>query len=213
MPPPSGAPSGINPVSIGIAAVKTGFDIVRTISADAKMKKLLAQRKAYQTPEEIYKMLELSLSQAGGDTITRDFQTNQLDQDFSSIAGDATRLGANPNDLSALFDKKIQGLMKVGEQFHASNMEGMSKVLSAYDIVASNKAAEQKSQQDILKDKIAAAAGEKAAGGMGLVNDANAFIGLSAAGKIGDLYKQIADALAELKKRPSSGGGVDTTEK
>ena len=201
---------GLDPLSVGIAGAKTAFDLVRTISADAKMKELLAQRTAYKTPDEIWKILNATLSQAGGDTITRDFQTNQIDRSFSQIMGTATRLGADPNDLSTLFDQKIQGIMKVGQEFHASNMEAFSKIMGAYNLVADNKAAEWKSQQDIIKDQIQAAAGEKAAGGMGLVNDANSFIGLSAASKTGDLYKQIADALKALKKGSSTAASTST---
>lgn len=203
---------GIDPVSAGIAGAQAAFGIVQTISAQAKIKKLLAQRTAYKTPDEIFKILNASLSGAQGDTITRDFQTDQLDRTFSQIMGVATRGGADPNDLSALLDQKIQGIIKVGQEFHASNMEAVSKVLSAYNLVADNKAAEWKSQQDIIKDKLQSASADKAAGVQNIGSAANAAISLSASSKTGDLYKQIADALKALKAMPVKvGSGIDTS--
>lgn len=154
----------------------------------------MAQRTSYKTPDEIFKILNLSLSAAGGDTITRDFQTNQLDRMFGGITGNAMRLGADPNDLSALFEQKINGLMKVGQQFHASNMEAMSKVLAAYDIVSQNKVAEWRSREDILKDKIQAAAMEKQAGIKNIGSSANAFISLVGAAGTSGLYGEAAAA-------------------
>lgn len=165
----------------------------------------MSQRTAYKTPEEIFKILNATLNMAGGDTITRDFQTNQIDKSFSQILGGATRLGANPNDLSALFDQKINGMLKVGQEFHASNMEAFGKVMSAYDMVAQNKVAEWRSKEDILKDKIAAATGEKAAGIQNIGSSANAFISANASAKTSNLYKQIADALKELKLPGATG--------
>ena len=187
MPPPVSAP-GIDPVSASIAGVQAALGIVQTISGDARAKKARAKRTAYQTPEEIYKLLNLSLSGGQGDTITRDFQTGQLDRAFSQILGGATRLGADPNDLSALFDQKIQGIMKVGQEFHASNMEAMGKILAAYDTVSQNKAAEWSSAQDMLKDDIQSGAADKAAGIQNLGSAANAFISLQGAKKTGNLY-------------------------
>lgn len=201
------------PIAAAAAAAQAAIGLVQTISGNAKAKKLLAQRTAYKTPEEIFKMLNLTLSGAPGDTITRDFQTDQIDRTFSQITGNATRLGADPNDLSALFDQKMNSIMKVGQQFHASNMEAMSKVLSAYDVVAANKSAEWSSQQDIIKDKLQAASAEKAAGIQNIGSAVNAGISLSASAKTSDLYKQIADALTALKKSGTAGvaSTIDTS--
>lgn len=201
----------VDPLSASIAAVQTGAGLLQSLVGDAKTKKLMAQRTAYKTPDEIFKILNLSLSGAGGDTITRDFQTNQLDKSFSQMLGGATRLGADANDLSALFNQKINGMLQIGQQFHASNMEALGKVFSAYDLVSQNKAAEWSSQQDIIKDQLQAASAEKAAGIQNLGSGANAFIGLSAASQTEDLYKKIAEALAAAKKKPASGSTAADT--
>lgn len=180
--------AGIDPISAGVSGAQAAMGIIQTISGNARANKAKAKRTAYQTPEEIFKLLNLSLSGGQGDTITRDYQMGQLDRGFSQILGNATRLGADPNDLSALFDQKIQGIIKVGDQFHASNMEAMGKILSAYDIVASNKAAEWSSAQDILKDEIQSATADKAAGIQNIGSAANAFISLKSAADIAKLY-------------------------
>lgn len=182
--------ASIDPVSGSIAGLQAALGVVQAISGNDKAKKAMAQRTAYQTPEEVFKRLNLALSGGQGDTLARDYQTNQLDRNFSQILGGATRLGADPNDLSALFDQKIQGVMKIGDQFHASNMEAMSKILAAYDAVSQNKAAEWSSAQDILKDKIQAGAADKAAGIQNIGSAFNSLISLQGASKIADLYKQ-----------------------
>lgn len=209
--PTGGGVASLSPVGAAISAAQAAMGIIQTISGDAKAKRLMAQRTAYKTPDEIWKILNASLSGAQGDTITRDFQTDQLDRAFSQTLGTATRLGANPNDLSMLFDQKMQGVLKVGQQFHASNMEAFGKVLSAYDLVAQNEAAEWSSEQDILKDKLQAAAADKAAGIQNIGSAANSFISLSAAGKTSNIYTQIAEALKALKTNQSTGGSTTWT--
>lgn len=187
---------GIDPTGGVLTALQTGFGVIQTIMGDAKAKRLLAQRTGYKTPQEVWKILNATLSMAQGDTITRDFQTNQVDRAFSQALGTSTRMGGNPNDLALLFDQKMNSLLKVGQQFHASNMEAFGKVLSAYDIVAQNKAAEWSSQQDIIKDKLQAASADKAAGIQNIGSGFNSLIGLTSASKTMDLYTQGANALS-----------------
>lgn len=208
---PDSPGSGINPVGAGIASLQAILGTIQTISGDAKAKKLMAQRTGYVTPDAVYKALNLDFSTAQGDTVTRDYQTNQLDRMFSQALGVSTRLGGDANDLSALFDKLIQGKIQVGQEFHKSNMEGISKVLQGYETVASNKAAEWSSQQDILKDKIQAASGEKAAGVQNIGSAANAFISMGASAKTGDLYKDQSIKFKELLDilKNANAGGVD----
>lgn len=176
-------------IGTAIAGVQAAAGLIQTISGNAKAKKLLGQRRAYSTPDEIFKILNYTLSQQGGDTATRDYTTGQIDRSFSQSVNAATQLGADPNDLSRLFESKVNSLMQVGQQFHASNMEAFSKALAAYDLVASNRAAEWKSQQDIIKDKMQAAGLDKAAGIQNLGSAANSFIALDAAKRTSDLYK------------------------
>lgn len=89
----------------------------------SKLKKAVAKRKSYVTPSEIYDILSATENRSQGDTQTRDFETGQVDRAFSQSLGTAELLGADPNDLSYLFDNKINNILKIGQQFHASNME------------------------------------------------------------------------------------------
>lgn len=148
--------------------VVAGVGVASRASANKKAKAALAKRKSYQTPDEVFQILNATQSKAQGDLQTRDFQTNQIDRAFSNQLEVAEMLGADPNDLSAMFDQKIQGIIQVGQQFHASNMESFGKYLGALDMVAQNRAAEYGSQQNIVKDELQAAAAQKA--------DANATI-------------------------------------
>lgn len=165
---------------------------IQTISGNAAKKKALAQRKPYQTPQEITDILNLTESNAqqGYDPNTLAYLTNQTDRAFSGALGTAELLGANPNDLSGIFDQKIQGLMKIGAENHQSNMENLSKYLGALDSVASNKAAEQKSKQDIVKDYLQAAGQEVQTGTANISGGINTAFSSLVAGKTGGIYGQ-----------------------
>lgn len=203
----AGSASGFSPVGAGIAGVQGALGIIQSISADAKLKKLMARRTAYKTPEEYFTILQATqnAAQQGYDPFTLNYLTNQTDRAFDQASGAATRLGANPNDLGALFDQKMQGIMKIGAENHALNLASFSKYLSAVDVIGQNKAAEQVSADNLIKDQMQAAAADKAAGVQNVGSAANAFISMSSAAKTSDLYKQIQDALSALKKQ---GGAV-----
>jgi hypothetical protein len=108
---------------------------------------------------------------------------------FSQALGTSTRLGADPNDLSALFGQKMQGIFANIETSHKERMEGFSKVLAAYNLVADNKAAEWKSKQDFVKDDLQAAAESKKDAMATIGSALNAGISTYSSSKIGDLYK------------------------
>lgn len=204
---PGDAAAGLSPLGPIIAGAQAAAGIIQMISGGAKMKRALAERKAYVTPDEYFKIFQATQSNAqhGFDPTTLNYLTNQTDRAFDQATGAATRLGADPNDLSALFDQKLQAMMKIGAENHQLNMENFSKYLGALDVLGQNKAAEWKSQQDIVKDKIQAASAEKQAGLQNVGSAANAAIGLSASSQTMDLYKQIENALKALK---GTTGGV-----
>lgn len=158
--------------------------------ANKKAKEALAKRKAYTTPDEVYQILDALENKSQGDVITRDFQTQQLDNSFSQQLGVAELLGADPNDLSGMFQQKINGILQVGQQFHASNMEAFGKYLGGLDMVVQNKAAEQGSQQDIVKDEIQAAAADKQAANQSINSGINTILSGYSAYQSNQLYKQ-----------------------
>ena len=187
-----GAASLATPLGIGFSAAQLVMGGIQAISGENRTKRLLAQRQAYKTPEEVYKALQATQSMAsqGYDAFTLQYLNNQIDRGFSESAGVAKKLGADPNQLSEIFDKRMQSVMKVGAENHALNMKNFSAYLNMLGTVANNKTAEWKSEQDIIKDKLQASATDKSQGMANIMNAANAFIGIASADEMGNLYGQ-----------------------
>lgn len=180
-----------------LAAGQTVLGAVQTLSGKSKINKLLAKRKPYQTPDEIFQILEATQSNAqqGFDPTTLAYLTNQTDRSFASGLGTATRLGADPNALSQLFDQKIQATMKIGAENSRLNMENFNRYLGALDAVAANRAAEQKSEQDLIKDELQAAGAQVQSGTGNLSGGINTGIAAYGANQTANLYKQIQQLL------------------
>ena len=177
-------------IGVGLGVLQTGLGIIQQIGAKKKINGLLAQEKSYQTPQQIFDILNATQSNAqqGYDSTTLNYLTNQTDQAFSSSIGAATRLGGSPNDLSALFGQKVNDIMKIGADNHQLNMQNFSAYLNAMNAVASNDAAMQKSKQDILKDKLQAA-GLQANNATGNISGGlNTILGSLSAAGTGNLY-------------------------
>lgn len=189
--PAAGGGLGFDPVSMGLSALQTGIGLYNQFKGQAEMKKLQDQRTTYKTPDEIFKMANLTFNNAGGDTKARDYKQNQLDQSFAEILGTATRLGADPNQLSALLDRKISGSLQIGEQFHASNMKAFDNVLNAYETLAAHETMEWRSKDDMLKDRIQAAAAKAKAGAANVSGGVNNAISTLSSGRIEELYKDL----------------------
>lgn len=181
---------GLVTAGLVIGGAQTALGAYQTISGNSAKNKALKQRKPYQTPQEIFDILNLTKSNAqlGFDPTTLAYLTNKTDRAFSGALGTAERLGANPNDLSGIFDQKMQSLMKIGAENHQLNMENFSKYLGALDSVASNKAAEQKSKQDIIKDYLQAAGQEVQTGTANISGGLNTALSSLTAGENAKLY-------------------------
>lgn len=180
----------VDPVSAALTAGQAILGTTQAIIGSERSKRLLQQRRAYQTPEEYYKILQQTMSTAGQgyDPFTLSYLTGKTDQAFSSTLGTAERLGANPNDLSGIFDAKVNSIMKIGAENHALNMENIGKYINALDLIGQNKAAEQKSQQDLIKDQQQAAAADKQAGLQNIFGAANTFLAGYATDKANQLF-------------------------
>lgn len=182
------AASKINPIAAAGSALQLGLGVFQTIDGNAKMKKYMAQRKSYEIPDEVYKVLNASLSVAGGDQRVLNYETNQIDKTGATILGVASRLGADPNTLSVLFGQQMDALGAAGERDHARAMENFGRVLQAYNLLSENKAAKWKSEQDIIKDKLQAA-GSEMQSGLGNISGAiSGGISQTSAQKTGNLY-------------------------
>ena len=197
-------------IVVGIGTLAYGA--YKGAKAKKEVKNALGKRVAYQTPDEVFKILNATENRSQGDTLTRDYQTNQLDTSFANALDSTNLLGGDPNAAAALFGQKMQGIMQIGQQFHASNMEAFGKYLGALDMVAQNRAAEQGSQQNIVKDEIQAAVAEKAAANQTTNNGLNTLIGGISAYDTMQLYKTKKTApptgYTTIGGSGGSGGGV-----
>jgi hypothetical protein len=186
----SGLAGAMPLVGAGIGALQAGYGIVQDIKARKKINGLLSQRKAFQTSQQVYDIVNATLNQAQGDTITRDYETNAINQNLSNTLGTATRLGADPNMLSSLFQNSVNGIMRAGQEFHQSNTAAFSNVINAFKLLSDNKDAEYASQQDIIKDKLAAAGANLATGTQNISGGINTVLGSLSSKATGDLFKQ-----------------------
>src|SRR5690349_6144950 len=100
-------------IQAGVGGVQAIAGAVQSISAANDTKRYLSQRKAYQTPEELYRILQATeqAAQGGYDPFTLDYLTSEIDRAYADSAGDINRNGGDPNMIADLFQKRMQGIM------------------------------------------------------------------------------------------------------
>ena len=188
--------------SLIMGAVQGGIGIVQSLigagqkrKARAKADKLMSERKAFITPEETMQALQASQWNAqtgmGGDVLK--YLTGNADKTFSSSVGAVGLNGGDANDLMALFNQRAEENLKIAGQDTAARMANFSKLLTSLATVADNKAAEQVSKDNLLKDRIQGAVAE---GGEGTKNGQSGLNGLLAGAStiaMGQLYKNKND--------------------
>lgn len=211
----SNSPNPLSLISEGAGIVQGIIGAIQSKAANKRMNNLRAQRKAYQTPKEVYDALHATESRlnTGYDPATLNYLTGETDKAFNSAASTAKLLGADPNMLGEMFDQKVNQIMKIGAENHALNMENFNKYIGALGTVAENKAAEYTSQQNILKDDIQSAASEKQSASQNISNGINTFIGAASADKTSDLFTEFKKFLATTKgKKMLAADGGSTVD-
>lgn len=186
----SGLASAMPFVGAGLGVLQAGIGIIQDIKAKKKINGLLDQEKPFQTSQQVYDILNASLNNAQGDTITRNYETNAVDQNLSDSVNAATKLGADPNVLSSIFQNSVNGIMKVGQQFHESNTAAFSNVLNAFKLLSDNKDAEYASQQGIIKDRLAAAGANLQTGTANVSGGLSNILSSLSSKATGDLFKR-----------------------
>jgi len=184
-------------VQAGLGVIQTVDGFIQRGKAKKQMAKLQAQRKAYETPEEVYKILQATQqnAQTGLGAQTLNYLTGNADQVFSQAIGAITLNGGDPNSLGALFEQRVNQSMAIGAQDQAAQMANFAKYLGALNTLGENKAAEQQSKDNLLKDQIQAASAQGADATKGIQSGTNAVIGSFAAGQQMNLYKDQLDFL------------------
>jgi len=182
-------------VAVGVGIATTAYGAYSKGRANKKQREALSKRKAYTTQDETYQILNALENRSQGDTQTRDFQTQQIDNSFAQQLGVAELLGADANDLSGMFQQKMQGILQVGQQFHASNMEAFGKYIGGLDMLAKSKDAEYASQQNIVKDELQAAAADSQAANATINSGINTALAGFSAAQSNKLYKDYQQSL------------------
>jgi hypothetical protein len=154
------------------------------------MANLMAQRKAYMTPDEIFKIEQATQANAatglGGDVLS--YLTGNADKAFSASIGASTRLGGNPNDLAAIFDRRVNEGFKIGGESQSQKQANFAKFLSSLSLVADNKTAEWQSKDNILKDQIQAVAAAGGDANKTMQGGINSILGTLSAAQMMGLY-------------------------
>lgn len=202
----------LDPLSIGTAAVgalEAADGIISKIGSKKRTNKLLDQLDqigTFKTDQGIYDIVNATLNQSQGDTVTREFQQNELDLASSDILGSALKMGGDANSLSNLLQMRIMGSMKIGEQFHQSNMNSFAGLMNSFKLLADNKDAEFFDKKQPYLNRLAAENSRSQSATANISGGVNTLIsaGATAATKNIADPKGVAKALAGAGIDPAS---------
>lgn len=173
-------------LTTGIGLVQTIGNIIGKAKSKDEINKLLAQRKAFVTPDEVYKLVNAATQKQGGDQEMVNLLTSQADSTFSQVLGTSALLGGSPNDFAKLFNQRVMTSTAIAEKNHAVSMANFSMLMDAWKTLAANKEAEWVSRDNLLKDRIQAAAGRGADANKGIGSGLNSMIaGLASLAQMG----------------------------
>lgn len=179
-----------------VSAVIGGVQLINGYNekqmAKSRANSALARRKAYQTPAEVLKQLNATeqRSQSGFDPETLQYLTSETDRSFDAALSTSEKLGGDPNDLSYLFNNKVNNLMKIGAENHAQNLNNFNSYLNALTVVGQGKDAEFFSGQNIVKDQLQAAYSDKVGANAQISAGLNTLGSAVAQYEEGQLYKE-----------------------
>lgn len=173
-----------------LGLVQTGIGLFEKAATRRRQNKLFRQRSTYQTPDELFDVRNALESRMGGlDPAVLQYLTGETDRAFGSGLGVLQRGGGDPNDVSALFDQKINAIMDIGAKSHAVSMENFSKVLSATAAIGESRTAEWQSRENLLRDRLAAEGVNFQNANAGLQSGLNTIIAAGSAYAQSQLYK------------------------
>lgn len=173
---------------IGIGQTIGGF--IQTSRANKNLNKLFKRRRAYQTPDEIFDILNMATSNAsaGYSPETLDYLTSGANTALSASLGTASRLGADPNALGGLLDQYSRDIFKIGGENELVKMRKFDGVMNAMQLVAQNKEAEQISRDNLIKDQMQAEAQKLAAGNQNIQSGLNLITNSASSAATSGLY-------------------------
>lgn len=167
-----------DPLSIAAAVgglIQGGIGAVQQGKNNRNLRRLFRQREAFQTPEEIFDIVNMTANnaQTGLGAETTNYLTGQADRGLTASLDAATRLGADPNQIGGVLDSYFQDIFSIGNENELAKMRKFDSLMSATQLLAQNKEAEWASQQEILKDQMAMYGQRAQAGAQNLNNGLN----------------------------------------
>lgn len=201
-------------MAIPVAAITAGLGAIQTLVGlfgrgrrKRQIQRLQSQRKAFETPEEVFQALNAAEfnAQTGLGAETLAYLTGGIDRTFASTVGAATRLGGDPNVLSRAFEQYALQGQRIGSLDQSARMANFGQYLTALNTVAQNRAAEQVSRDNLLKDQIQALSAQGADDTKNIQSGLNATLsGLSAIASA-NLYNptetRTGDAVSDFANR------------
>lgn len=169
--------AGVNGVA---GLVTTAINAISAGATRRRQMKLLNQRKAFKTPSEIYDILRASQYNAsnGISQSTLDFLSNKLGERTASSIEAIRSMGGDKNLISSIFQSGAQESEGIAQMDIAESYKKYNTYLDALKDMAANKAAVQKSKDDLIKDKLQAERlnltneNKAISGGLNMVNTA-----------------------------------------
>ena len=159
----------------GMGIIQSGIGIFQQAASNRRLKRLLQQRELYTTPQEFFDMNNMALNsaQTGYDADTMAYLTGQTDRALTSSFGAITRLGGDQNDISSIFDRSIQSIIKNAADSEMIKLKKFDTLMQTVGQLGQEKKAEFADRELLLKDKMAAEGMKAQAGAQNLQSGLN----------------------------------------
>jgi hypothetical protein len=133
----------VEPISAVAGGVMAVAGAAQQIIANNRLKRLASKRQARETPKELIESNQLALNQAqsGLGASSLDYFTKQNDRSFSASLDAVTRMGGDPNSVSSIFDRQMQGIMKVANDDALMKYQKTSRVFDSLSTLAQERLA------------------------------------------------------------------------
>lgn len=143
-----------------------------------ELNRLFKQRKALKTPAEIFDIVSAQQmnTESGYSPQTLEYLSGKANTGLSSTLGAATKLGADPNQLSGILDSYFKDIFKIGGENELVKMKKFDGFLNALQLLSQNKEAEQISADNLIKDQMQAVASRLAKDEKNIQSGGNLFL-------------------------------------
>jgi hypothetical protein len=143
--------------SVIAGGVMTIAGKIEQLGANKRLKRLAARRVGRETPQEVIDTYNLSLNEAqsGYGASALNYFTKQSDRSLATTLETASRMGGDAMSIADIFDKNMQGLMKIANEDALMKYKRTEKVFDSLSKLANDRLANWADREAILKDKMA----------------------------------------------------------